>query len=199
MLKTPLFWALLCTNPSWLPVSRDTGQQSAGWSCRHGGPQVTVCTSTSSVPLPCQGTGQEFHHPPGHCSVTRRTQLWWKHDHLKNGKYDTLGNSGWYELNGGLETSVVSEIPINRCGVCSVWEPRPQSMAWEQHVVIPYKWAVQTYSATEQGCGREGKLIPPPCGYSKNSRFWRNFFSPIFLVHQFTSICSHANILPQLK
>lgn len=96
MLKIPLFWAVLGMNPSWLPVSRGSGQQSAGWSCRDGGPQVFVCTSTGFgciLPFPCEGTGQEFHGPPGHWPVTRKTQLWWKPHRLKNGKDETPGNS----------------------------------------------------------------------------------------------------------
>lgn len=61
--------------PFLLPVSRGTGHnQQAGAAglqgprCFCGHQQVLV----ASVPLPCQGTGQELHGPPGHWPVTRK-------------------------------------------------------------------------------------------------------------------------------
>lgn len=56
--------------------------------------------------LPFQGAGQELHGPADQ-------------ENTAVVKTPTLGNSGWYGLNGGLEISVVSEMPISRSGVCS--------------------------------------------------------------------------------
>lgn len=202
MLKIPLFWALLCRNPSWLPVSRGAGQQSAGWSCRDGGPQVFVCTPTG---FGCVCTTSL----PGYRAGAPSSSWLLSCDQENTAVVKTWPFNKWKVWHSCKLWMVWAEWGLgDLCGIrdtnCQVWSllsvrtqtPEDGLGAARCH---PTQTGHANLLSHRARLWQRGKADSPCLWLFKRLTFLKKFFSPIFLFHQFISICSCANILPQLK